>query len=261
RAAGAEVSGLVLREDTGWALDLDELDRLLRPTTRLVAVNFPNNPTGAVPDLRTWQELVARCGARGIRLFSDEVYRGLELDPRHRLPQAADLSPTAVSLGGMSKSYGLPGLRVGWLACRDRALLERLEPRKHYTTVSNSAPGELLATTALTARDAIWRRNRAVIDDNVRAFDRFFAGRTDQIEWARPTGGCVAFPRLTTGESVERFCRRAIQDVGVLLIPASVYASDVGDVPRDRFRIGVGRRHADHGLTALGQVLDQSPAA
>jgi aspartate/methionine/tyrosine aminotransferase len=260
RAAGAEVDGLVLREDAAWTLDLDELDRLLRPTTRLLAVNFPNNPTGAVPDLTTWRGLVERCDARGIRLFSDEVYRGLELDPRHRLPQAADLSPTAVSLGVMSKSYGLPGLRIGWLACRDRALLERLEQRRHYTTISNSAPSEVLATIALAARDQIWAKNRATIIGNLPVFDEFFSRWGERFEWSAPQGGCVTFPRLRSGECADAFCRRAVEGAGVLLLPGSVYASAAGWVARDRFRIGVGRRHPRPALDALATLVARSAA-
>jgi Aminotransferase class I and II len=137
-ATGADVDGLPLRPEDGWELDLDTLERLLRPQTRLVAVNFPNNPTGFLPDRKTFERLIDVCDGHGIRLFSDEVYRGLELDPARTLPQAADLSSTALSLGVMSKAYGLPGLRIGWLACRDRALLERLERRKHYTTICNA---------------------------------------------------------------------------------------------------------------------------
>ncbi|HZB77676.1 MAG TPA: aminotransferase class I/II-fold pyridoxal phosphate-dependent enzyme, partial [Solirubrobacteraceae bacterium] len=128
-ATGADVSGLALRPEDGWALDVDALEGLLRPATRLVAVNFPNNPTGALPDPATWERLLALCAERGIRLFSDEVYRGLEPAGTGPLPQAADRSDTAVSLGVMSKAYGLPGLRIGWLASRDRALLARLETR------------------------------------------------------------------------------------------------------------------------------------
>ena len=152
-ATGADVDGLVLSPGDGWALDLDALIKLLRPTTRLVCVNFPKNPDRR--DARTDGPSPASSSCatrRGIRLFSDEVYRGLELDRATMLPQAAELSNTAISLNVMSKSYGLPGLRIGWLATRDRALLERLERRKHYTTIANSAPSEFLATSGARSR-------------------------------------------------------------------------------------------------------------
>src|SRR5215208_1253387 len=254
-ATGAAVDGLVLRPEDGWALDLGALEALLRPETRLVAVNFPNNPTGAVPDRETFTRLVELCDERGIRLFSDEVYRGLELDAARTLPQAADLSPRALSLGVMSKAYGLPGLRIGWLACRDRALLERLETRKHYTTICNAVPSERLAAIALRAGERVRARNRDIVAANVPVFEAFFAGWPEHFAWDPPQGGCVCFPRLLTDEPARTFCRRLVDEAGVLLLPADVFASELGDVPQDRFRVGAGRRDPEPGLEALGAFL------
>ncbi|HEX5195245.1 MAG TPA: aminotransferase class I/II-fold pyridoxal phosphate-dependent enzyme [Solirubrobacteraceae bacterium] len=251
-ATGADVDGLIVDPGDDWALDLETLTRLLRPTTRLVCINFPNNPTGALPDPHTFKQLVQLCDERGIRLFSDEVYRGLELDRAAMLPQAAELSPSAISLNVMSKSYGLPGLRIGWLATRDRKLLERLERRKHYTSIANAAPSELLATIALKHRDTIQARNREIIAANVPVLDAFFAQRADRFEWSPPQGGCVCFPRLKTGEDAGPFCRELVREAGVLLLPAEIYASRLGEVPRDRFRIGVGR----HGLADALDAFD-----
>jgi aspartate/methionine/tyrosine aminotransferase len=254
-ASGAEVSGLPLRPEDGWALDLEALAALLRPNTRLVAVNFPNNPTGALPDPDTWERLVALCDERGIRLFSDEVYRGLEPDGTAPLPQAADRSDTAMSLGVMSKAYGLPGLRIGWLACRDRALLARLERRKHYTSICSAGPSELIATYALRRRERITARNRAIIDANLPRFDAFFTAHTALFEWEHPQAGCVCFPRYLGADGVEAFCHDLVEQSGVVLLPASIYASGLGDVPPDRFRIGVGRAGPEAGLEAFGSFL------
>jgi len=255
RATGAAVSGLALRPEDGWALDLDALRALLRPETRLVAVNFPNNPTGALPDPETWAALVALCDERGIRLFSDEVYRGLEPDGTAPLRQAADASPSALSLGVMSKAYGLPGLRIGWLACRDRALLARLETRKHYTTICNAAPSELIATYALRRGDELKARNRAIIERNVPAFEACFAAHADLLSWERPQAGCVSFPRYLGPDGVDAFCRDLVEQAGVVLLPASIYASDLGPVPVDRFRIGVGRADPEPALAAFSAFL------
>jgi aspartate/methionine/tyrosine aminotransferase len=261
-ATGADVDGLPLGTDDGWELDLDRLERLLRPETRLVAVNFPNNPTGFLPDPVTFERLVELCDGSGIRLFSDEVYRGLELDPARTLPQAADLSPSALSLGVMSKAYGLPGLRIGWIACRDRALLERLERRKHYTTICNSAPSELLAVIALRARRRVLARNRAIVESNLPVFEQFFGRWSERLAWEAPDGGCVSFPRLLTGEPTSTFCRRLVESAGVVLLPADLYHSELAPVPADRFRIGVGRRDPEPALQALEGFLrtDRAPA-
>ena len=257
RAAGIEVTGVLLDERDGWRLHLDEVEAALRPTTRVVAVNFPNNPTGAVPDAATFAALVELCEERGIRLFSDEVYRGLELDPARTLPQAADLSPTALSLNVLSKSYGLPGLRIGWLACRDHAVLERLERHKHYTSICNAGPSELLGAIALGAGAQVQARNRAIIAENLPQFDAFFARHAERFEWAPPQGGCVAFPRYLGAEGVEEMCRELLDRHSVFLLPASIYRSDLAPVPEDRFRIGVGRRDPGPALEAFDAYLDR----
>lgn len=235
-----EVTGVALRAEDDWALDVDAVEKALRPNTRVISVNFPNNPTGAVPNLETWQSLVRLCDDRGITLFSDEVYRGLELD-RPSLPQAADLSPRALSLNVMSKAYGLPGLRIGWIACRDRSVLDRLERAKHYTSICNSAPSEILALIGLRARDHLLERNRGIVAANLPVFDEFFARFPELFEWQRPQGGCVCFPRYLGPDGVEAMCADLVDQAGVLLLPSSIYSSELTETPTDRFRVGVGR--------------------
>jgi aspartate/methionine/tyrosine aminotransferase len=237
----ATVTGVALREAENWRLDIEDVRREIRPSTRLIAVNFPNNPTGAVPDAVTWSALIELCAEHDLWLFSDEVYRGVELAPVKALPQAADVYPRGVSLNVMSKAYGLPGLRIGWIACRDRELLGRLERAKHYTSICNSAPSEILALIALRSRDRLLDRNRAIIATNRPQFDDFFAAHADRFDWTPPQGGCVAFPRYLGGDGVERMCTDLVEQAGVLLLPASIYRSELTPTPTDRFRIGVGR--------------------
>ncbi|MFD5731878.1 aminotransferase class I/II-fold pyridoxal phosphate-dependent enzyme [Streptomyces sioyaensis] len=250
-----EVTGVALDPDRDWALDLDRVQAAIRPHTRVVSVNFPNNPTGKVISAADFTELARLCDERGIHLFSDEVYRGLERDPARTLPQAADLSERALSLNVTSKSLGLPGLRIGWITCRDRDLLTRLERAKHYTTICNSAPGEVLARIALKARQTILDRNRALIERNLPFFEAFFAEFGDLFEWQAPDGGCVAYPRYLGPEGVEEFCTRLVAEAGVLLLPASIYRSALTPTPADRFRIGIGRRDPEQGLAAFAQWM------
>lgn len=249
-------TGVALDPANGWTLDIDAVRAALRPNTRLIAVNFPHNPTGRVIPREDFSALVALAEERGIVLFSDEVYRGLERDPSLRLPQAADLSPTAMSLGVMSKSYGLPGLRVGWIACRDRSALRRMERIKHYLSICNSAPSEALAIIALRSRERILDRTRAVIRANVERLTAFFADRREVFEWYVPDGGCVAYPRYLGPEGVEEFCRAAVEEAGVLLLPGSMYTSRLAPTPPDRFRVGFGRINLPEALAALGEHLD-----
>lgn len=245
------VTGVALDPERDWALDIDRVATAIRPNTRVVSVNFPNNPTGKVISPADFARLAALCDDRGVHLFSDEVYRGVELDPSRTLPQATDLSERALSLNVMSKSLGLPGLRVGWIACRNRRLVSRLERAKHYTTICNSAPSEVLARIALKAREKILARNRAIIAANVPVFDAFFAEYGDLFEWRRPDGGCVAFPRYLGEDGVERFCTELVEEAGVLLLPASIYRSELTGTPADRFRIGIGRGDPEPALDAF----------
>ena len=252
------VTGVALRPENRWQLDLDDVRAALRPETKLIAVNFPNNPTGAIADREIFRDLGALCAERGIHLFSDEVYRGLEVDAAKRLPQAADLFDRGISLNVMSKAYGLPGLRIGWIASRDHALLQRMEKMKHYLSICNARPSEVLAGIALKARETIFARNRALCAENIGKLDSFFAEYPHLYEWTAPDGGCVAFARYRGADGVEEHCRRLVEEKGVLLLPSSLYASDLLPVPADRFRVGIGRKNIDAGLAAWREFLEEA---
>ena len=236
-----QVTGVPLLEQDDWQLDVDRIAAALRPTTRLVSINFPHNPTGAIPDRATFDALVELCRQHGLYLFSDEVYRGVELDPAHRLPQVADAYEKGFSLNVLSKAYGLPGLRVGWLASRDIESLQEIERYKHYLSICNSAPSERLALIAVKNREKLLERSRSILRENLGTIEEFFADHEDLFHWRRPRGGCVAFPRYLGEDGVEAFCRRLIEESGVLLLPASLYRSELMHSPPDCFRIGYGR--------------------
>ena len=155
----------------------------------------------------------------------------------------------------MSKAYGLPGLRIGWIACRDTELLGRLERAKHYTSICNAGPSEVLALIGLRARDRLLARNRRIIADNLPAFDEFFDAHPELFEWQPPQGGCVAFPRYRGADGVEAMCHDLVEQVGVLLLPASIYRSELLPTPTDRFRVGVGRLDPQPALAAWSAWL------
>ncbi len=251
RAAGADVTPLPLVEAAeGWRLDLSAVRRALRPKTRLLVVNFPHNPTGALPDRDAFLEIVGIAEEAGVTLLSDEVYRLLEHDPADRLPAAADASRGAVSLGVTSKAFGLAGLLIGWLAARNRDLLRRCAAFKDYTTICCSAPSEVLAIIALRARERILRRNREIVTGNLALLDRFLARHPGTFSWARPRAGTTAFPRLLTGEPVERWTEELRERHGVLLLPGTLF-----DDAENHFRVGYGRRSFAEGLARLEEAL------
>jgi aspartate/methionine/tyrosine aminotransferase len=246
-----DVSGVALDAAQGWTLDVNRLRDAIRPNTRLVSINFPNNPTGAIPSGETLRALVGLCRKKNLWLFSDEVYRGVETDPARRVVQVADIYEKGLSLNVMSKAYGLPGLRIGWIASRNRDLLGRMERYKHYLSICNSAPSEVLARIALKARNRILERNLGLIRRNIATAQKFFARYPDRFEFSPPEGGCVCFVRYKGREGVEEFTRRLVEETGVLLLPSGLYRSEIADVPNNYFRLGLGRALVPEAFDAM----------
>ena len=246
RAVGAEVTLLPLEHEQGWALDLDRLRAAVRPTTQAIVVNFPHNPTGALPPRATLDELVAIAEEAGAWLVSDEVYRLLELDPAERWPAAVDRSVKALSIGVMTKTFGLGGLRIGWVAARGAELLGRIAAHKDYTTICNSAPSEILALIGLRARDRLLDRTMGIVRANLRELDGFFAEGPDWVEWVPPRAGTMAFPRLRADLPAADLAAALVKQEGVLLLPGSIYGHN-----GNHFRLGFGRRDLPEALGGL----------
>lgn len=240
-----------------WHTDLaraELADAALTDRTRVVTVNQPHNPTGVLLSHDAWRALVGEVAARGAVLFSDEVFRGLEHDRAARLPAACELDDRAVSLGVMSKSYGLAGLRVGWIATKNRPLYERVAALKDYSTICGSAPSELLAEVALAHGDRILEENVARAVSNLALLDAFFARHEELFDWRRPRAGCVAFVGLRRGD-VGAFCRDLVEATGVLLLPGHVFGTAANS-----FRIGFGRRDLPEALARLEEFVNRRRA-
>jgi aspartate/methionine/tyrosine aminotransferase len=246
RGAGADVTLVPLDAEAGWRLDLQALRAAVRPSTRLLVVNFPHNPTGALPDRETFAAIVDLAREAGAWLLSDEVDRLLEYEPADRLPAAVDLYERAISLGVMSKAFALAGLRIGWVATHDAGLLGRLQRFKDYTTICCSAPSEVLAIIALHAREAVLARSLGIIRANLPHVDAFFARWSGRFAWTRPRVGPIAFPRLLAAEPIARFAEELVAAEGVMILPGTVY-----DHPGNHFRLGFARRNVPEALARL----------
>ena len=253
RSIGCEVTLWKASEKNGWALDPGELKRLIKSNTRVIVVNTPHNPTGYLMPSDTFQDISQMAEANGIILFSDEVYRESEYRIEDRLPAACDLGSQMVSLGVMSKTYGLPGLRIGWIATQNKEIYERMAILKDYTTICNSAPAEFLAEVALRHRKTLVDRTQKIISENLNLLDTFFDHHAERFAWRRPRAGAIGFPALI-GEDVETFCDSLVRDSGVLLLPGTVY-DDTGN----HFRIGFGRRNFGEALERVEAYLQQRP--
>ncbi len=250
RSLDCEVTTWEARAENKWALDLDELKGSLRKNTRAIVINTPHNPTGYLMSKADYLSLNAIAREKDILLFSDEVYRELEYNPGDRLPSACDINPEAVSLGVMSKAYGLAGLRIGWIATKNMPVVAGMSALKDYTTICSSAPSEYLAELALRHREKIAGRNLKIINDNLSLLDVFFVSHVHEFEWVRPKAGPIAFPHLS-GVDIETFCHDLVSKLGVLLLPGTMY-----DHPGNYFRLGFARKNMPEALEKLEKFLE-----
>ena len=252
RSTGAEVTEWKRSADANWAHDLAALERAFKPNTRLIYINTPHNPTGLMMPREVLNRVIELCAAHNGWLFCDEVYRELEHDPATRLPAAVDLYERAISLGSMSKTYGLPGLRLGWLASHDRDALAKIIDFKHYTTICSSAPSEMLSALALRHRHVFADRNRSIVLANLTLIDAFLTRHAKRLSWVRPTASTIGFMQVAGVKDIAAFCAKLVTDAGVLLLPGTVY-----DEPA-HFRIGYGRASMPESLRHFEAWLEKN---
>jgi aspartate/methionine/tyrosine aminotransferase len=249
KSTGAGVSAWRRKSENGWVHDLAELESLVQPNTRAIYINTPHNPTGLLMPAESLKRVLELANKQGIYVFCDEVYRELEHDPATRLPAACDLYDRAVSLGSMSKTYGLPGLRLGWLASRNAEILKKCTDLKYYTTICSSAPSEFLTDLALRYREKLVERNRGLVLRNLKLLSEFLARRSHLFSWTPPNASPIGFVQFKPERDVYQFCESVVQQSGVLLLPGSVY-----DQPR-HIRFGYGRANMPESLAQFESWL------
>jgi aspartate/methionine/tyrosine aminotransferase len=247
-ALGLETRRYPLRQESGFAVDVDAIVRLVDERTTLILVNTPHNPSGALLDEAAVSALDELANRRGIQLVVDEVYHPIYHGTKAR--STGEYSRATV-LGDFSKSFSLPGLRIGWLLERDAERRRALERAHSYFTVSTSMPSELLAEVAVRNRETIFDRTRTVAGENLALLDSWVAEHRDRVEWLRPRGSMTAFPRLRGVADARPFCVAAAER-GVLVVPGDCFGAPA------HFRIGFGTAMPRYGeaLATLGDVLE-----
>ena len=249
-AVGAQVERWTPEETaSGWWFDPGQLEALAKDGASAIVVNFPHNPTGALPSAAEWARVVATAERAGALLVCDEMYRGLEYDEGRRLAPAAVATLRGVSIAGLSKAYGLPGLRVGWLATRETAVLEAVQAYKDYTTICASAPSERLAVVALKSRERLVGRCRAIVAANRPQLEVLASRQAERFSWRPPLAGPIAFARFRPGDA-SAFCEQLAQSAEIMLLPSSVF--EWGD---SHVRFGFGRSGFPQALAALERYL------
>lgn len=233
-----------------WNLNIDELETMIRPETKLIVVNSPNNPTGHTLKRDEMERIAEIARKHDIYVFFDEVYKGIELDQVKR-PWFADIYEKGISLGVMSKSYGLAGLRIGWIASKDTELLEKAMKMKHYTSICSSGPSEYISTIALRNSDKILNKNLQIIKDNLESAREFFNEYKSLFNFIEPMAGPVAYVKMNIDKPIEEFCNELVEKHGILLLPAEIYSHE-----GQYFRIGLGRKDFKENLNRFRKVIE-----
>ena len=248
---GCEVTKWIMSESNNWELDLNFLHDNIKNNTKAIVINCPHNPTGYLMSKEKFNAIIEIARKNNITIFSDGVYRYLEYNEAERLPNMCDYYDKGISLGVMSKAFGLAGLRIGWIAVKDKILLEKLLSFKNYTTICNSALSEFFSTLALRNKNIILERNLKIIKNNIQLLEAFFNKNKQFFSWIKPKAGCIAFPRIKFDKNVEDFCLDLFNSTGVLLLPGTKY-----DYDDKHFRIGFGRKNMPAGLRLLEDYLE-----
>ena len=232
---------------SGWELNYDILHNLITPRTKMLVVNFPHNPTGYLPARDQLNELTSIVEQNDLMLFCDEMYFGLVHSGTAAIPSVADLTPRAIVLSGLSKTYGLPGLRTGWLVVRDLELRQNILNWKFYTSICPPAPSEFLAMAAWRVRDQLRDKSIALIERNLKVADSFFHRWPDLFTWRRPMAGSTALIGMNV-PSVMAYATQLAKEAGVLIQPAVTMGAD-----DQHLRMGFGR-------SAFGEALEKFEA-
>ncbi|HEY4062573.1 MAG TPA: pyridoxal phosphate-dependent aminotransferase [Puia sp.] len=255
KAIGARIRYVDLNFDDGFALDIEKIKSLLTPQTKYISVTHPHNPTGICLTAAEIKELAAIAEDNNIRLLVDETYRDMVF--AEQLPLAAEISPNVISISSLSKSYGLPGIRVGWILCRDQALMETFLAAKEQIHICGSVLDEEVAYRYLLNREKHLQR---IKEDILRKFNivKTWMNNQDQFEWMEPDGGCVCFPRMRHPEKVDidRFYDILLKKYGTYTGPGHWF-----DMPRHYMRVGFGWpavSQLEEGLDALLKSLGEA---
>lgn len=249
-ALGCEITKWQPDEDKNWHFDIEFLRANIRPNTKLIVFNFSHNPTGYLPSKSDFQQIIEIAREHDLYVLSDEMYRFLEFNKEDRLPSACEVYDKAVSLFGMSKTFGMAGTRIGWVITKDKNLYKQMAILKDFTTICSSAPSEILSLIALRAKDTIIENNLSVVKKNLMLLDSFFENHKDLFSWIRPKAGTICFPRLLKTQDSLQFCEKTVKETGIMLLPSSVY-----DYDNKHIRIGFGRKNMPEVLTKFDEYL------
>ena len=232
--------------------DVEELARIITNKTRVILLNSPHNPTGHHFSKEEQTAIIELARKHNCIIFCDEVYRELEHSLEFAIPAFADVYENGFSLGVMSKSYGLGGLRIGWIATHRHDILEQIGILKEYTTICSSAPSEFLAGVAIRNRGVILKRNLEIVHTNIPLLNTFFENYSDLFSWYKPNAGSISFVHMNFEMDDMTFANKVMKQKGVLLLPGDVYDY------KGYFRVGFGRKNMPEALVKFEEFVQEN---
>ncbi len=246
---GCTVTKWTPNEEQGWRFDPEFLVKSIQSNTKLLVLNFPHNPTGYLPSQQEFKRIIDIAQEHNLYVISDEMYRFLEFNSKDRIPSACEVYDKAISLFGMSKTFGMAGARIGWVVTKDAELFSKMATLKDYITICSSASSEILSIIALRAKNVLIKKHLQRIARNLDLLDSFFNKHENLFSWVKPKAGTICFPQLKIGSAYD-FCQKAVADANIMVLPSKVY-----DYDDKHFRIGFGRENFPKVLAKFEEFL------
>lgn len=238
RELGCHLELLELDSENQWKLDLSKLAEVIDDDTQMVIINYPHNPTGALLSKEELQTIIDLCRQHNVWLFSDEVFRGLEYNTNHRLPTVAESYEKGISLGVLSKAYGLPAIRVGWLVSMNKAFIQRCIEIKGYLSICNDQLGEMAAIPVIKHSEVIFENHRQRLTDNVKRLEKLKISHQNKLNFSPPKAGCTVF--VSINKDSEALAELLVKQAGLLVIPHKAFCMN-----HNGFRLGFGAANFD----------------
>lgn len=248
---GCEITFWKANEE--WVFDVNQLEGLIKENTKLIIINFPHNPTGSYLSIEQLKQIVAIAERNDCTIFSDEMYHKLISEPDNELPPISDLYANGISLWGTSKTFGMAGLRTGWLVCQDKSFIEKVIAFKDYLSICSSAPSEILSIIALNHIDHFLKPNIEKIQQNIKLFESFTKQQELISTFTPPRAGSTAFVPLNINCTSLEFSNHMVETAGIMTIPAEMF-----DYPGKFIRVGFGRENLKEILPVFECFLDQN---
>jgi len=236
--------------DQSQEFQSSDLNGLITNKTKLIIVNFPHNPTGFIPSREDLNRIVEIARENNLVIFSDEMYHQLVHNIEDQIPAVCDLYENAICLWGMAKSFGLAGLRVGWLTSHRNDILQKIAGFKDYLSICNNAAGEVLSLIALNHKDRFINPNIEKIVSNKKLFSEFALRYPKLVEFNPTKAGSTSFVKLKMEMPTLDYCEDLVQKTGIMMVPSEMF-----EYGNSHVRIGFGRENFDEALLAWEQYI------